>query len=537
MDTNKHSLSDDDYKDSSNKSLPLRNQYASEPRDRVEPEDYHNIKPMTSLLENNIIYSINFCSERNILYIKFSEHKYNNRTIILSTNLALIDWMKFANACRKTLEQKRIEKDDIEAILNSIDYKYELILGIKSDTIANYDTNKSDFRNASELLLQVAHEKITSLFVDQYNEAFTRAYVNDDHNEIIPIHSRKFARLLCKFFFSKYKGQVVNRETINNVIEALQAEAEFGESKYNLSLRVAEYNGDFYYDLTDGKHRCIKISKKEGIWQILDETPTPLFRRYNQVSQDEPSVAFQNMENELFQKSNSSSKKEDPLDEFLSKMTNINQDDEGTKLLIKVALISYFIPNIPHPIMILHGSAGSAKSTLQFLLKNIVDPAKPSLLTIHNNSAEFIQQLAHNYLATYDNIKYTPYWLADEVCKAITGVGQTKRLLYTDDEDKIYEYKHCLIFNGINIAFSEPDVLDRSIVIHLDEIDDERRRTEKEIVNEFYSLRPSILKFIFDTLSKAIVIKDDVTKNTKKLPRMADFAIWGEAILQAWGYK
>ncbi|MDN5847023.1 MAG: hypothetical protein L0H53_12200 [Candidatus Nitrosocosmicus sp.] len=301
---------------------------------------------------------------------------------------------------------------------------------------------------------------------------------------------------------------------------------------------MAEYDGDFYYDLTDDKHRCIKISKREGNWQILDNTPVPLFRRYNQISQD----IFSEEEHEKIKEEGlneiiSSLKEKDPLDEFLSKMTNIKQDDEGSKLLIKVALISYFIPNIPHPIMILHGSAGSAKSTLQFLLKNIVDPAKPSLLTIHNNSTEFIQQLAHNYLATYDNLRYTPYWLADEVCKAVTGVGQTKRLLYTDDEDKVYEYKHCLIFNGINVAFIEPDVLDRSIMIHLDEIDDEKRRTEKEILNEFYSLRPFILKFIFDTLSKAIVIKDTVMKNTKKLPRMADFAIWGEAILQAWEYK
>lgn len=551
MDTNKHLLSDENYKDSSNSSIPLRKRDSSDLHDIVTSEDYQDedmnspskqfesisIRPIPSLIESNIIDSINFCSERKILNLKFSDNKYSSRTIILSTNLAHIDWMKFANACRKTLEKKRIEKNDIDSILNSIDHNFEIILGKKTDIITNYNSNKSDFRNASDLLLEAARKKIDLLFVDQYNEAFTRVYVNNDHYENIPIHSRKFASLLSKFFIEKYEGQVVNRETKNNVIETLQAQAEFGKSKYDLSLRVAEYDGDFYYDLTDEKHRCIKISKNDGIWQVLDKTPIPLFRRHNQVSQDEPSLVYQNIEIEIFQKSNSFSKKEDPLDEFLSKMTNIKQDNSETRLLIQVALISYFIPNIPHPIMILHGSAGSAKSTLQFLLKNIIDPAKPSLLTLHNNSTEFIQQLAHNYLATYDNLKFTPYWLADEVCKAVTGVGQTKRLLYTDDEDKIYEYKHCLIFNGINIAFSEPDVLDRSIVIHLDEIEDDKRRTEKEILNEFYSFRPFILKFIFDTLSKAIVIKDKVLSNTKRLPRMADFALWGEAILQTWGYK
>ena len=140
-----------------------------------------------------------------------------------------------------------------------------------------------------------------------------------------------------------------------------------------------------------------------------------------------------------------------------------------------------------------------------------------------------------NYLATYDNIKYVPKWLPDEACKAVTGIGQTKRMLYTNDEDKIFEYKHCLNFNGINIVFSEPDVIDRSIIIELQEIDDENRRTEEEILREFNVLRPKLLTFIFDALAKANKIKSTI--NIKKLPRMADFSIWGEAIARALGYK
>ncbi len=169
------------------------------------------------------------------------------------------------------------------------------------------------------------------------------------------------------------------------------------------------------------------------------------------------------------------------------------------------------------------------------LVKSLVDPAKPSLLTIHDDKSEFIQQLAHNYLAAYDNLKYNPKWLSDECCKAITGIGQTKRVVYTIDDDKIFEYKHCLMFNGINIAFSEPDIIDRSIPIELSEIKPEHRRTEKGILEEFNKLKPKILKQIFDILAKAITIKKDI--NVRILPRMADSAIWGEAISIAMGYK
>jgi hypothetical protein len=185
--------------------------------------------------------------------------------------------------------------------------------------------------------------------------------------------------------------------------------------------------------------------------------------------------------------------------------------------------------------LIVHGGKGSAKSMFQTLLKEIVDPAKPSLLTIHDDKSEFIQQVAHNYLAAYDNLKYNPKWLSDEACKTITGIGQTKRALYTIDEDKIFEYKHCLMFNGINVAFSESDVIDRSILIELPGIKEENRRTENEILEEFHNLRPKILKQIFDILAKAITMKNDIKIKSK--PRMADFVIWGEAISQAMGHK
>lgn len=314
-------------------------------------------------------------------------------------------------------------------------------------------------------------------------------------------------------------GKILNPETINNVVNVMQAKAEFGDIQHSLNLRVAEHGGDLFYDLTNEKHQCIKIFKS-GSWQILDQTPVPLFRRYNQIPQDLPSEE-------------PSSEKENALETFVSRCTNIKDDE--TKLVVKVMLISWFIPKIPHPMLIVHGGKGSAKSMFQTLAKNIVDPAKPSLLTIHNDKSEFIQQMAHNYLAVYDNLKYNPKWLSDEACKTITGVGQTKRALYTIDEDKIFEYKHCLMFNGINVAFSESDVIDRSILIELPGIKEENRRTENEILEEFHKLKPKILKQIFDILAKAITMKSDI--KLKRKPRMADFAIWGEAISLAMGHK
>ena len=60
-------------------------------------------------------------------------------------------------------------------------------------------------------------------------------------------------------------------------------------------------------------------------------------------------------------------------------------------------------------------------------------------------------------------------------------------------------------------------------------------RPESEIYAEFEALKPSLLGFIFDTLSKVLTTIDSI--KLSDLPRLGDFAIWGEAVARVLGYK
>jgi hypothetical protein len=71
-------------------------------------------------------------------------------------------------------------------------------------------------------------------------------------------------------------------------------------------------------------------------------------------------------------------------------------------------------------------------------------------------------------------------------------------------------------------------------MIDLETIDKSKRKQESEIIAEFQILRPDLLGYILDILVKALQIKP--TLQLQNLPRMADFAIWGEAIARAMGY-
>ncbi|MFL6376626.1 MAG: bifunctional DNA primase/polymerase, partial [Nitrososphaeraceae archaeon] len=318
-------------------------------------------------------------------------------------------------------------------------------------------------KSESHILLELAHANVSRFFRDQYGIAYALIVLTKGRRELIALESGKFRRFLAKLFYDNNKG-IARTEHINNAIQILQANIEYDGQTIPLSLRVAWKEDAICYDLTDEKWQYVKITK-DG-WEVKDDDSSVLFARYNQVAQVPPD---RNYEPDIF-------------DKFIG-LTNVKDDKD--KLLLKVYTISLFIPDIAHAMLIVHGEKGAAKTLLQWLIKQLVDPSRPILLTIHASREELVQQLSHNYVAYYDNVKNVPKWLPDEVCKAVTGIGQTKRKLYTNDEDIVYEYKRCLGFSGINICLTEPDALDRSILIELMRIPRDKRKLESEILAEF----------------------------------------------------
>jgi steroid delta-isomerase-like uncharacterized protein len=156
-------------------------------------------------------------------------------------------------------------------------------------------------------------------------------------------------------------------------------------------------------------------------------------------------------------------------------------------------------------------------------------------LTIPKDRNEFVQHMHHNYVVVYDNVRIAPKWFSDEICKAITGAGNSKRKLYTDDEDIAYNYKRCIQVNGINNVLTEPDALDRSVMLDFTRTSDEERREEAEVDAEFEAMKPGLLGYIFDILAKAVSLKPTIKLERK--PRMADFAVWGEVLVSSTQYS
>src|SRR5689334_19407197 len=81
----------------------------------------------------------------------------------------------------------------------------------------------------------------------------------------------------------------------------------------------------------------------------------------------------------------------------------------------------------------------------------------------------------NSWVLALDNLSGLPIWLSDSLCRLATGGGFATRSLYTDDEETHFDAMRPIILNGIDDIATRSDLLDRSVILRLPAIPDERR--------------------------------------------------------------
>ena len=361
---------------------------------------------------------------------------------------------------------------------------------------------------ASILLESILSRKDVLLFHDEQGRGYISMNI-DGHQEIWSCGGRKI-KLWLSSEIHRTQEKAPTAEVKKSILSVLEGKACFEGSEIKLHDRVAWHGNEIWYDLTNQKWQVVKIAK-EG-WEIVDNPPT-IFKRYPHHKEQVTPVKNGNVK--LF-------------------LNYINVANPEHQLLLLVFLISCFISDFPHVMLVVFGAQGSSKSTLSKLARFVVDPSLIDVASFPHSQRELIQALAHHYFLFFDNVSHITEEESDTLCKAITGGGHVKRELYENDEDIIYNFKRCIGMNGINLITTRPDLLERSLLLELERIDPSDRKTEKELYQNFTKDLPSILGGIFDVLVKAIQIQPTIKLDSHH--RMADWSLWGCAIAEALGY-
>jgi hypothetical protein len=358
----------------------------------------------------------------------------------------------------------------------------------------------------SQILLRLA--EVATLFHDPSGRAYAKFPIGG-HNEVHGIMSTGFRRWLKREFFIE-EGRPPAAQCFQDSLGVLDAKAQFDGPEETVYIRIAGDADQIFVDLGDASSRVARIDSAG--WCVISDPPVR-FRRpagLKALSIPERGGTI------------------DRLKDFV----NI----EHTEFLLLVAWLAAALrPSGPYPILVLSGEQGSAKSTLARIARRLIDPNLSPLRCEPRDPRDLMVGAVNGWVLALDNLSAMFPWLSDALCRLSTGGGFATRTLYTNDEETILDAMRPVILNGISDFVVRGDLIDRCVFLHLPVIPEEKRRAERDLWKDFDAECPRLLGALLDAVSGGL--RELPRVRLAGTPRMADFALFGEAVCRALGYS
>lgn len=322
------------------------------------------------------------------------------------------------------------------------------------------------------------------------------------------ISSKAFSEWLSYRFYQS-EGTAPNDNALKSALATLSGKAKFEGDQIEVHVRVARYDGAYWLDLCNEQWQAVRITAND--WQVINQPPV-IFTR---------TASMRPLPNPVAGEGNLSA---------LWHMANIPEPD---RLMLVAWLLECLRPETPFVVLELSGEQGSAKSSTQSALRDLIDPNRSNLRTAPKQKDDVFISAKNSHMVSFENLSHLSADYQDALCSLATGAGYATRTLYTTTDETTIELKKPIVLNGISIVVTAQDLLDRTLHIDLPML--ESVSTEAKLGDYWQAHYPAAFTGLLDSFSRTLAQLDKVDLSGEALPRMADFTLLGEAVYMAHG--
>lgn len=241
-------------------------------------------------------------------------------------------------------------------------------------------------------------EGLLTLLKDKDNNLYGKIYISAKLAGMEIIGTAGFNSLFKELYLEQYDDLISNQD-MQNITEMLTMEGRKIKKRTKLSKRIYVNKGIYLYQLDAETNKVVWIENGEVSIETVEEccvvsSPTDA----KQESPDLSALASR-------------------LIGLLFKHFKFKSDEDLQ--LFALYLVSCFLglECMQHPILILKGEKGVAKSTTMRMLTKIVSPQRIELGGSFNNVDDLQLAISNSYMLTLDNMRTIPKKVSDVLCR------------------------------------------------------------------------------------------------------------------------
>lgn len=360
----------------------------------------------------------------------------------------------------------------------------------------------------SQVLITIAKLGVEEFFKSDHGIAATISVNNQKRTYLV--EDELFKKWLVYQFYLTFNDSPTNKE-LTEALSTIKSFLEFERLHFKkIYYRIGEFEGKVYFDLANDDYEVVEISQ-DG-FRVVNNPPVKFLRSESILALPHPSE----------------------IGDISILKSNFNLNDQYFKLWIAF-LFGSLNPKGPYPLLVITGNAGTGKSFFSEITKNLLDPAISPVISAPKTEEDLLVTAQNNWLLAFDNLSGLPYSLSDAFCKLSTGIGLSRRKLFTNKGQSVLSAARPVILNGIDSITDRQDLADRSIVLNLSVMHTSKRKTEQDLLQLIDENLPQILGYFFN--ATVLALKNFNSTNIPNLPRMADFAKWVSSAETALGFE